>query len=247
MLDRLEKLDGRERRVVAAKEAAAAALSEAQREVRTWEEAQESLDASAEKHRAGVASGPRTGSARTALTAQLERYATVEHLRVKAGEACRQHRDEVDAAGASLRASEEKLGRIAEERAALARRREIFTVDVELDEVMTAFKLTFMNLCCVLMRQHLGTWMELETLIETVLTLPGERAVTATTETVRIYRPARDAKTMAAVERACATLTARGLVRDRRALRFELVDGPAPPTRPRPRSPGDPVDPRNTS
>ena len=123
-----------------------------------------------------------------------------------------------------------------DERLRLARRREIFTVDVELDEVLTAFKITFMNLCCVLMKDYLGIWMELETLIDAVLTLPGERVVTPTTETVRIFRPSRDARTMKAVERACVAMTERGLFRNKRTLRFELVARP---------SPTDPRDPRN--
>jgi len=99
---------------------------------------------------------------------------------------------------------------------------------------MTAFKLTFLNLCHVLLG-HLGLKMEVETLIDAVLTLPGERVVTPTTETVRIYRPDRGSSTMAAVERACGVLTDRKLYRDNRALRFEVTSRPAP----------DPVDPRS--
>ena len=54
-----------------------------------------------------------------------------------------------------------------------------------------AFKSTFMNLCAVLMKSYLGIDMEIETLIDSVLTLPGERVTTATTETVRIFRQPR--------------------------------------------------------
>jgi hypothetical protein len=108
----------------------------------------------------------------------------------------------------------------------LAGRRKIFTVDTELDEIMTGFKLTFMNLCQVLMTVYLGQVMELETLIEAVLTLPGERHLTDTTETVRIYRRPRDPDVMAAVERACTAMNARALRRGLRNLRFELVEPP---------------------
>lgn len=107
-------------------------------------------------------------------------------------------------------------------------RRQIFTVDVELDELMTAYKLTFMNLAKRLMRRYLGLSLELETLIEAVLTLAGERVRTATTETIRIYRQPRDKRVMNAVAQACERLTARGLMRGDRALVFEMVD---PPTR----------------
>jgi hypothetical protein len=107
----------------------------------------------------------------------------------------------------------------------LKSRRQIFTVDVELDEIMLAFKLTFMNLCAVLMTT-MGVHMEIETLIDSVLTLPGERVTTATTEVVRIYRRPRDARAMAAVETACAELNSRDLRRGDRALRFEMCDPP---------------------
>jgi transposase len=106
-------------------------------------------------------------------------------------------------------------------------RRQIFTVDVELDEIMTAYKLTFMNLCRVLMDEHLDLALEIETLVDAVLTLPGERILQPTVETVRIYRQPRDERIMSAVERACASLTRRGLRRGDRTLRFEVVPRPA--------------------
>lgn len=108
----------------------------------------------------------------------------------------------------------------------LSTQRRIFTVDVELDEIVMAFKLTFMNLCGVLMTTYLAVDMEIETLIDAVLTLPGERVTTRSTETIRIYRQPRDTRAMAAVERACAALTARGLRRGDRSLAFEVVDAP---------------------
>jgi hypothetical protein len=130
---------------------------------------------------------------------------------------------------ADLHASQERARALQEKRAGQTR---IFTVDMELDEIMTAYKMTFMNLATHLMTHHLGVRMELDTLIRGVLTLPGERVRTATTETIRIYRQPRDTQATAAVERACETLTALGLSRRDgktvRSLRFELV-GPAPP------------------
>lgn len=114
-----------------------------------------------------------------------------------------------------------------EEREKLDRRREIYTVDTELDQVMTAFKLTFMNLCSLLMRRYLDeAQLALDTLIRAVLTLPGQRVTTPTTETVRIWRQPRDPKTMRLVDRACEALTSRGLVRNEKQLYFELVDPP---------------------
>lgn len=119
-----------------------------------------------------------------------------------------------------------RLAKAEQERARLEGRRRIFTVDTELDQIMTAYKLTFMNLAQHLMRNVLGEEMELETLIRGVLTLPGERVCTPTTDTVRIYRQSRDPRCMSAVERGCKHLNALNLVQDKRKLRFELVDPP---------------------
>lgn len=95
---------------------------------------------------------------------------------------------------------------------------------------MTAYKLTFINLSMHLMDTHMGERMELDTLIRSVLTLPGERVLTQDGETIRIYRQERDPRAMAAVERACVSLNKLGLTRGPeerpRALRLELVDHP---------------------
>ncbi len=68
--------------------------------------------------------------------------------------------------------------------------------------------------------------MEVETLIDAVLTLPGERVTTAATETVRIFRRPRDPDVMTAVERACEEFNTLELRRGDRALRFEMCDPP---------------------
>ena len=83
--------------------------------------------------------------------------------------------------------------------------------------------LLFLNLVNVLRRDHLDTTMETETLIRAVLTLPGERRITADTETIRIYPHKRDPAAMEAVEKATASLNKRDLRRGTRALRFELA------------------------
>ncbi len=146
----------------------------------------------------------------------------VEATRAKISAFAGQAAKEQQVVTADQDARERKLAEV--ER--LSTQRRIFTVDVELDEIVMAFKLTFMNLCGVLMKTYLAVDMEIETLIDAVLTLPGERVTTKTAETIRIYRQPRDARAMAAVGRACVALTARGLRRGERALGFELVDAP---------------------
>ena len=104
-------------------------------------------------------------------------------------------------------------------------------MDVELDQILTAFKLTFLNLCSTLLTRYLGGRpLPLDTLIRGILTLPGEREYTATTETIRIWRQPRDRDIMPLVETACRLLTDRSLVRDKRVVRYEVVDQlqPAP-------------------
>lgn len=68
--------------------------------------------------------------------------------------------------------------------------------------------------------------MQLDTLIWGILTLPGEREVTATSETIRIWRQPRDRAMVPLVEEGCRRLTAQCLRRGKRLLRYELVDRP---------------------
>ena len=80
---------------------------------------------------------------------------------------------------ASRQTATEGIGRLEEQRSRLERGRLVFTIDTELDEIMTAFRVTFMHLSALLVRDYLGaTPMSLDTLIRGVLTLPGERVLT---------------------------------------------------------------------
>ncbi len=101
--------------------------------------------------------------------------------------------------------------------------------DEAIDVVAWYLELTFMNLCGAFMHLYLGgRSLQLDTQIRGVLTLPGDRVRTRTTETIRIWRQPRDRQLMPLVGRACELLTERKLVRDKRRLRFELVDRPGP-------------------
>jgi transposase len=159
----------------------------------------------------------------------MRRQELVEGLRASRGKA-EEHRaalaDQLvknQCPGAKVQAREAEL---TARRVQIAAHQTIFTVDTELDEIITAFKLTFMCLCKQLMKRYLGTSVEIDTLIRGVLTLPGERVLTRGVETIRIFRQARERELMPRVEEACRLLTARALRRDKRVLRFEVVDGP---------------------
>lgn len=221
IIDRLEKLAAQQQRAEAARVEAESDRARAEAAVKEWAEAITEIEASqrvfADELNSGVAD---SGEIRDRLhhLQVLHRW-LVEALREQAAEERR--RTELDAAIGRL---SERIQRLAEQRASLQRQTEIFTVDTELDELMTGYKLTFINLCGYLMREYLDHRMELDTLIASVLTLPGERVRTATTETIRLYRHERDAQAMNAVERACRLLNAKALVRGDRTLRFELVE-----------------------
>jgi len=115
---------------------------------------------------------------------------------------------------------------LTEEWEKLASKTEIYTVDTELDEIMTGYKLTFMNLCLRLMREFMDVRWQIDHLISAVLTLPGDRRRTADLETIRIYRQKRDPQAMAAVAHAIEAINKRELCRDGRRLLFRLVTGP---------------------
>lgn len=80
-----------------------------------------------------------------------------------------------------------------------------------------AFKFTFINL-------HVD--METDTMMDSALTLAGERITTALTEAVRSHRRPRDSRAMVAVGRACAELIAVRRRRGDRLLSFDLVEPP---------------------
>lgn len=238
VLDKLDKLQGRERRLGAEKARCESTLAPLGDQLSDWQDVISDLEPDVIARRAAIAAALRVDAVAPGdLTETFQTYQTHERWLDEARRESATIQQKIADAKRTVAECDTKQAQLTDERLRLDRRREIFTVDVELDEVLTAFKITFMNLCCVLMKDYLGIWMELETLIDAVLTLPGERVVTPTTETVRIFRPSRDARTMKAVERACVAMTERGLLRNSRALRFELVARPG-------RS--DPMDPRNS-
>lgn len=226
VVDRLETLAGQERRWGEERTALEAQVVELERMVAELESACMDLDEGVKECRDELGEVLRGGDLEKLASAIFDKLTTMERWREEARGEVLRLRGLLTKAQVNATTKAEKLRRVAEEKATLEQRRKIFTVDVELDELMTAYKLTFMNLCRVLMNKYLGMAMELETLIEAVLTLPGERVVTPTQETVRIYRSPRDERTMKAVEQACERLTARGLVRGERRLRFEVVEKP---------------------
>lgn len=225
VLDEMEKIDAAMERNETTRRALAL-------RTRTTADALTKLDATvtvldAELLRAGPGADLDLRLGRTGARAHQRRdlLAGLELTRRKAKEdrmevAAQLKRDETANAAALTKATE-----LATRKSHIAAHQKIFTVDTELDEIMTAFKLTFMCLCTQLMKRYLGVHLEMDTLIRGVLTLPGERIIANGVETIRIFRQSRERDLMPKVEEACRLLTARRLRRDKRLLKFEVVDG----------------------
>ena len=228
VLDAVEKLDASIAKGVAALAEQEREIGQIQEERARYRAALDKADERVAQVRAEVGreladtnASPKRAGRRFDILQRLEDWRESIRTRV------RSLGDRLEKLGESRAKAEHSLDRKQKERAKKAARTEIFTVDTELDEILTGFKLTFLNLCNHLQRHYLGTRMETDTLIQHVLTLPGERVVTRDTETIRIWRQPRERKFMDAVEEACRRLTAKRLVREKRTLRFEVVDQPA--------------------
>jgi hypothetical protein len=225
VIDKLEKIEGQQRRTDARMATAQTAAAELRAVEAEKVEVIQKVDARLAVLRAALDediaqdhAGTQTFRANYATARAFE--TALEPLRI----AARQAAQGAEKAERQHEVAQARAVALDADKARLERKRRIFTVDVELDEIMTAFKVTFMNLCAVFMTTYLGREMQLDTLIRSILTLPGERVRTQTTETIRIWRQPRDREAMPLVERACEKLTALGLRRGERRLRFELVD-----------------------
>lgn len=115
-----------------------------------------------------------------------------------------------------------RKGKLEQEAEEIQDRRTIFRLDTDLDEIVLAFKCTFLRLCARL-QGLLDTKLEINNLISRVLTLPG-RCITSPDgkqREVHIYRNPHDPKMMKAVERACDALNSLAGAR-----RVRVVDRP---------------------
>jgi len=228
VLDGIERLDGQIRRAEGKRDRDRDQLDE----LRTaWEDCNTriaSLDSHVPKLREEVARAMASDSPPTEQAREDFRSLTIceqwlTDSRAEAVETERQQRKSED----KVERCEMSIQRKNKERRALERRVDVFTVDTELDDLLVAYKLTFLNLCATMLRIYFpGLNVETTTLIDHVLTLPGDRVRTHATETIRIYRQPRDTRFMQHVDKACELLTDKRLMRGERRLRFELIDKP---------------------
>ena len=104
--------------------------------------------------------------------------------------------------------------------------RQIRQVDVALDSVLTALKLTAAMLISFVLREYLAERaMSPQTFLSRVLTVSGRKELRPGEERVVFYENPRDPEINAVLARACQELNRRKLERDGRSLRFETAPG----------------------
>jgi transposase len=101
----------------------------------------------------------------------------------------------------------------------------LYKIDVELDQIMTFFRISLVNLCCWFLLECMGkTLMSLSKLLHTILMLPAEVELTNEVRRVKLRRNLKDKGTMAKLEPALQKLNALGIKHpDRRRIEFSLL------------------------
>jgi len=105
--------------------------------------------------------------------------------------------------------------------------RKIRQLDVSLDTVLTAMKLSLALLITFVMREYIPSdRMSTETFVCRLLTTRGRREISKHLERITFYENPRDPRVNEALAEACAKLNSRELFRDDRELVFALEERP---------------------
>jgi hypothetical protein len=131
-----------------------------------------------------------------------------------------------------LRAQQEKsnasLTEIKEKKEKLTPLKTIRKIDVELDKILTATKLTFSLLITFVLREYLlCASISPQTFLSRVLCLDGRRETTTKEETIVFYENPRDPELAQALQIACSKLNERHLQRNNRLLRYQIEPAPS--------------------
>lgn len=118
----------------------------------------------------------------------------------------------------ALKKKQKELARIID-------KKKIYKVDVELDQIMTCFKLSFVNICCYLLEECFnGEKMTLEKLFDTLLDLLGEVRCENGQRTIFIHRNPKLKHTMKKLETAIEIINGMGVTcRRGHTYNFEVV------------------------
>ena len=100
----------------------------------------------------------------------------------------------------------------------------VYRVDVELDQIMTSFRMCLVNLLCHLLENYLGSLpMTHQNVLHTFLYLPGDLISSPTQQLVKIQANAKEPKMMKLLEKAITKLNRDKIqMLDGRKLKFEL-------------------------
>jgi hypothetical protein len=122
---------------------------------------------------------------------------------------------------------EQRLGEMGERVRHLDSKRTIRQLDVEQDKILTAAKLTALQLIAFVLRVYLlGLPMTPETFVSRVFPLRGRKEIEPEVERVFFYENLRDPEVTVALKDACDLLNQRNLRRDGRRLLYSV--GPPP-------------------
>ena len=103
----------------------------------------------------------------------------------------------------------------------------VYKIDTELDQLMTCFKLSFANLCSVLLIECMSdARYEMLTLFESIFQLTGHAELTETERRITLERNRKEGKVMNAVEACMKRLNELG-IRDQqnRRICFSMSNG----------------------
>lgn len=107
-------------------------------------------------------------------------------------------------------------------------RRTIRQIDVAQDTILTAIKLTAVQLISFVLREYLSSLpMTPQTFVQRILTIRGRKEISRDTELVVFYENRRDPLVNEALRSACQRLNQRALSRDGRRLQFAVQQPPA--------------------
>ena len=120
-----------------------------------------------------------------------------------------------------------KLSKDTKEAERIRLKDKVYRIDTELDQLMTCFKLSFANLCSLLLTECMNeTRHEMLTLFESIFQLRGRSVLTQTEKLIELQRNPKDRKAMEAV-RECMKRLNELDIRDLhgRSLRFAMQNG----------------------
>jgi hypothetical protein len=229
VISELERLESRARRDADARKALAketAALELAVDDHAREQRRAESALATRRRHMDdAIVHGKTTGKAfaRIALDHQqaLVRAETATKRATKSHAALERHR----LRGAAI---EQRTDEIAARRRHLEPQRTIRQLDTTQDTILTATKLTALQLISFALREYLPSMpMTPQTFIQRVLAVPGRKQIDRDQELVVLYENPRDPLINEALRDACIRLNRRALRREDRRLRFAVERAPA--------------------